>query len=139
MFFIGFLGKIFQISWSFLRFSGAVIFCIRQFLKTDYLIPSPNIFLIGKGQNFMDRLFLNQRFLITYSSLIFLCMGCLAQQLKIDRKYNTYFFLMYTKLQQNLCMHGYVRLVLNQRFLITYSLLLLCVGCLTQQLKINRK
>ena len=44
-----------------------------------------------EGSNFMDRKNdsrpLNQHFLITYSSLIFVCVGCLAQQLKISGEY----------------------------------------------------
>ena len=77
MFIIGFLEKSFQILWSFLRFSGAVIFLSDSQKKTDYLIPSPDIFLI---YNFLSNAQVrvkfdgqdadqNQRFLMTYSSL----------------------------------------------------------------------
>ena len=51
----------------------------------------------------MDRLVLNQRFLMT---LIFVCARCLAQQLKINRKYTTIKRWLGTKLSRPL----------NQRF-----------------------
>ena len=65
------------------------------------------------------RLVLNQRFLITYSLLIFVCVGCLAHQLKINRKYTT------TKQWLGTNLHQFRNDPLNQRFfLMTYSSLI---------------
>ena len=58
-------------------------------------MPLPNIF---------------QRFLMTYSPLIFVCVGCFAQQLKINSKYTTITQWLGTKLRQ------FRNDPLNQRF-----------------------
>ena len=68
--------------------------------KTDYLIPSPNIFLILPQFFHYDLVSPNQLLLLAYSLLIFLCPGCLSQQLKISGKYSTIKRWFSTKLRQ---------------------------------------
>ena len=81
-----------------------IIWCSDFFVsgghKTDYLIPSPNIFFILPQFFQCGLVTSNQLFLMTYSSFIFLCPGCLAQQLKISGKYNTIKRWFSTKLRQ---------------------------------------
>ena len=87
-------------------------------------MPSPNIFLLGKGQILWTVSKSDTTFLM---ALIFVCTGCLAQQLKINRKYNTIKHWFSTKLRQ-ICTT--LSRPLNQRFLMAYSLLIfVCVGC----------
>ena len=63
--------------------------------------PSINVFLMTYSSLiFVCMAALDQRFLITYSPLIFVYVGCVAQQLKIKRKYTTIKQYLGTKLRQ---------------------------------------
>ena len=69
-----------------------------------------NVFTTSLFMHGCIRLVLNQSFLIMYSPLIFVCVGCLPQQLKINRKYITIKQCLGTKLRQ------FCNYPLNQRF-----------------------
>ena len=80
---------------------------------------------------FFERIALSdQRFLITYAALIFVCVVCLTQQLKLNRKYTTVKQWLRTRLcQRNVFFdNAFIAyflmvfasvLVLSQRFLMT--------------------
>ena len=100
----------------FLVISSAISYQIvkkRLFDDSAKHIPSTlfnNVFTTSLFMHGCIRLALNQNFLIMYSPLIFVCVGSLAQKLKINCKYSTIKQCLGTKL------HQFCNDPLNQRF-----------------------
>ena len=82
-------------------------------------------FVLDSQKIRLSDIIFHQRFLMTYLSLIFVCVGCLAQELKINRKYTAIKLWLDTKLHQ---IRIQLSKPLDQRFLIVREpLIFICV------------